>query len=105
MTDEAWSLPRIKLVFLPGIRNHTSLSAEAKATRMNVILQMLHPNTLVHTIELLNVFNDEAAYHHSILPRLEMNRSCFEVQRQALKRAGLSIRRPRLLGRALYVFR
>jgi hypothetical protein len=31
-----------------------------------------------------------------------MNRSCFEVQRQAVKRADPSIR-PQLLGRALYV--
>jgi hypothetical protein len=46
---------------------------------MNVILQMLHPNTLVHTIELLKALNDEAVYHNSILPRLEMKRSSFEV--------------------------
>jgi hypothetical protein len=43
-------------------------------------------------------------YQNFIIPRLEMNRSCFEVQRQALKRADLSIR-PQLLGRALHVVR
>jgi hypothetical protein len=40
----------------------------------------------------------------SILPRLEMNRSSFEMQRQAVKRADPSIR-PQLLGRALHVVR
>jgi hypothetical protein len=43
-------------------------------------------------------------YQNSIFPRLEMNCTCFEVQRQAVKRADPSIR-PQLLGRALSVVR
>jgi hypothetical protein len=49
-------------------------------------------------------FKNEEVYQNFILPRLEMNRTCFEVQRQAMKRADLSIR-PQLLGRALHVVR
>jgi hypothetical protein len=71
---------------------------------MNPILQMLHLNTVVHTINLPNAFANEEAYQNSILPRLEMNRSCFEVQRLFVKRADPSIR-PQLLGRALHKVR
>jgi hypothetical protein len=57
---------------------------------------------VLHTIKLPDAFETEELYQNSILPRLEMNRSCFEVQRQAVKRAGPSVH-PQLLGRALYV--
>jgi hypothetical protein len=65
---------------------------------------MLYGNTMVHTLELPDAYTDEEVYQNSILPRLEMNRTCFEVQRQAVKRADPSIR-PQLLGRALHVVR
>lgn len=80
------------------------ISSESKTTVMQMILQMLHLNTVVHTINLPDTFVGETVYQNSILPRLEMNRSCFEVQRQAVKRAGPSIR-PQLLGRALHLVR
>jgi hypothetical protein len=76
----------------------------AKLTIMHEILQMLRLNTVVQAIELPGIFNDEAMYQNFILPKLEINRSCFEVQRQAVKRADPSIR-PQLLGRALHVVR
>jgi hypothetical protein len=93
MSGETWSLlfcslsthPRITLVSLDD--NSTVLSAELKTIWVNAILQMLHHNTVVHTIALPEDFNDERVYRNSILPRLEMNRTCFEVQRQAVKRA------------------
>jgi hypothetical protein len=47
---------------------------------------------------------DGEIYETSIVPRLEMNRSRFEEQRQALKQADPSIR-SQLLGKALYVVR
>jgi hypothetical protein len=62
---------------------------------MHTILRMLRLNTVVHTIEVPRAFRDAAMYQNSILPRLEMNRSCFEVQRRTMK--------PQLLGRALHV--
>ncbi len=65
---------------------------------------MLYLNTVMHTIELPDAYTDEEMYQNSILPRLEMNRTCFKVQHQALKRADPSIR-PQLLGRALHVVR
>jgi hypothetical protein len=111
MSDEPSSLlfralsthPRIKSVhILKNSFSRVSYSAAAKSTVMNAILQMLQHNTVVHTIRLPDVFDDEAVYQNAILPRLEMNRSCFEVQRQAVKRADPSIR-PQLLGRALHV--
>jgi hypothetical protein len=81
-----------------------SYSGIAKSTIMNAILQMLHLNTVVQTIELPGRIRREALYQNSILPRVEMNRRQFQVQRQALKRADPSIR-PQLLGRALHVVR
>jgi hypothetical protein len=59
---------------------------------------------VVRIIELPAAVRDEEVYQNSILPRLEMNRTCFEVQRLAVKRADPSIR-PQLLGRALHVVR
>jgi hypothetical protein len=106
--DETWSLffrslsthPLIEVVSL--ITPWTHLSAEERTTRLHAVIQMLQLNTVVHTIILANSFRREAVYQNSILPRLEMNRSCFEVQRQAVKRADHSIR-PQLLGRALHM--
>jgi hypothetical protein len=111
VSDEIWCLlfrslathPRIKLLDLnEGYLPH--LSAESKTVWMNAIIQMLQRNTVVHTIELPDYFNNEALYLDSILPRLEMNRNCFEVQRQAVKLADPSLR-PQLFGRALHVVR
>jgi hypothetical protein len=62
--------------------------------------QFCKPTTRRYTIDLPY----EEVYQNSILPRLEMNRNCFEVQRRALKRADPSIR-SQLLGRALHVVR
>jgi hypothetical protein len=101
MSNATWS--RIMRVHVH--RGCTSLlTAESKTTRMNAILQMLHLNTVVHTIALPDAFSNEEVYRNSILPLLEMNRSRFEVQRRAVKRADPSIR-PQLLGRALHVVR
>jgi hypothetical protein len=121
LSIETWSLlvssltthPRIKLLSLRGVRtvdrhNRTldasSYSAESRTPMIDTILQMLQYNTVIHSIELPDDFGDMELYRNSILPRLEMNRTCFEVQRQAVKRADLSIR-PQLLGRALHVVR
>jgi hypothetical protein len=113
LSDKNWSPlfrslathPRVRILSLyqPLVREH--LSAESKSTMMKAIVQMLHLNTVVQTIELVpDAFSNEEVYRNSILPRLEMNRSCFEVQRQAVKRADPSIR-PQVLGRALHVVR
>jgi hypothetical protein len=111
-SDETWirlirslsTHSRIKLLSLTLSWMPDRLSAESKSTRMNAILHMLHLNTVVHTINLRDVLDDEEVYQNAILPRLEMNRTCFEVQRQAVKRADPSIR-PQLLGRALHAVR
>jgi hypothetical protein len=114
INDETWTLlfrslsthPRIKLLTLrhKWMDNPTSLSAASRSSMMHTIIRMLRRNTVVHTIELPDYFNNEEVYQNSILPRLEMNRSCFEVQRRAVKRADPSIR-SQLLGRALHVVR
>jgi hypothetical protein len=98
--------PRIKLLSLSNmvLVSYGSSSAESRSTVMDAMLQMLRRNTVVQTIELPRAFNDEEEYQNLILPRLEMNRSCFEVQRRAVKRADPSIR-PQLLGRALHMVR
>jgi hypothetical protein len=109
--EATWSLffgllathPRIKLLTLREGWT-PNLSAESKRSVMNAILQMLRLNTVVHTIELPDQINNEAMYQNAILPRLQMNRTSFEVQRQAVKRADPSIR-PQLLGRALHAVR
>jgi hypothetical protein len=114
MSDETWSLffhslathPRMKfMTIFPCTFPHQPLSAESKSSRMKAILRMVYLNTVVRTIDVShNPFIDEEVFQSSILPRLEMNRSCFELQRQAVKRAGPSIR-PQLLGRALHAVR
>jgi hypothetical protein len=98
--------PRINFVSVPNSMaiNGPRLSAASKATRMNAIIRMLYQNTVVCTIELPSTFYNEEVYQNCILPRLEMNRSCFEVQRQALKQADRAVR-SQLLGRALHVVR
>jgi hypothetical protein len=110
MSDETWSVllrslwahPRIQSVSLSF---YLRLSAVSKTSMMNAVLRLAQCNTLVHTIEILpDGANDEEFFQNSIVPRLEMNRSCFEDQRQTLKRADPSIR-GQLLGRALYVVR
>jgi hypothetical protein len=117
ISDETWILlfrsltthPRINYLHvidhnMAFLGRPPPLSAASMITRMNAILQMLQHNTVVHTIELPDAYNNGEVYQNSILPRLEMNRTCFEVQRQAVKRADPSIR-PQLLGRALFVVR
>jgi hypothetical protein len=114
VSDEVWSLifrslsrhPRVESLFIPyatSILNPPrNFSAASKTARMQAVLEMLRHNTVVHIIDFTDQFIDVEAYLNVILPRLEMNRSGFEVQRQALKRADSSIR-PQLLGRALHV--
>jgi hypothetical protein len=115
MSDETWNLlfrslwthPRIRSMILghPGIVvARVILSAESKAERRHAVLQMVRCNTVIQEICLPDEWNDEAFYQNHILPRLEMNRSGFEEQRAALKRADPSIR-GQLLGRALHVVR
>jgi hypothetical protein len=66
---------------------------------MNAALRLAQCNTLVHAIVMHDEDKDEDFFQNSIVPRLEMNRNCFEDQRQALTRADPSIR-GQLLGRA-----
>jgi hypothetical protein len=113
-SDETWillfrSLSRHPCIEHLSIPHQTSISppqffsAASKTARMQAVLEMLRHNTVVHTIDFTDQLIDHAeVYLNVILPRLEMNRSGFEVQRQALKRSDSSIR-PQLLGRALYV--
>jgi hypothetical protein len=109
LNDEAWSLllrslwahPRIQSVRLTFF---SGLSAASKTSMMNAVLRLALCNTVVHTIELSANAKDEAFFQNFIVPRLEMNRNCFEDQRQALKRADPFIR-GQLLGRALHVVR
>jgi hypothetical protein len=113
-SDEIWNLffrsmsrhPRLEYLTIPNSRYYRPqiLSAASKTARMHAVLQMLRYNTVVQTIDLADHFRDVEVYLNSILPRLEMNQTYFEVQRQAVKRADPSIR-PQLLGRALHVVR
>jgi hypothetical protein len=111
-TDETWKLlllrsltvhPRIQSVSLFCNRH---MSAASKASMMNAILRLVQCNTMVHTIDLPNYTyaKEEEFFQNSIVPRLEMNRTCFEHQRQALTRADHAIR-GQVLGRALHVVR
>jgi hypothetical protein len=70
----------------------------------NAALRLAQCKTLLHTIDLPDGAKNEEFFQNSIAPRLEMNRSCFEDQRQALTREDSSIR-GQLLGRALHVVR
>jgi hypothetical protein len=93
--------PHIKFLSI-GRHYRAHLAYSAKSIMMHTILQMLRLNTVIHTIEVPEGLRREAMYQNSILSRLEMNRSSFEVQRRAMKRADPSIR-PQLLGRALHM--
>jgi hypothetical protein len=115
MKDETCSLlirslathPRITFLSVPyhdSLGSRQPMPAEAKSSILSAMLQMLHLNTVVQIIELPGEIRREAVYQYSILPRLEMNRNCFAVQRQAVKRADPFIR-PQLLGRALHAVR
>jgi hypothetical protein len=73
-----------------------SQSAKSTTNRINAIFQMLKRKTVVCGINLAIAFNEVVVYRNSILSRLEMNHTCFEVQRQAVKRPDISIR-PQLL--------
>jgi hypothetical protein len=96
-----WAHPRIQSVSLHFI---SRLSAQSKAGVMNAVLRLAQCNTVVHTIDLADHAKDEEFFQNRIVPRLEMNRNCFQDQRQALTRADPSIR-GQLLGRALHVVR
>ena len=111
LSDETWTLLFNSLWMHPRMEHVTikdfdwdDLAAESKTTRMNAIFQMLQHNTVIRTLFLPRAFYNEEVCLNSIVPRLEMNRNCFEVQRRALKRADPSIH-PQLLGRALHVVR
>jgi hypothetical protein len=113
MTDERWCLifrslwthPRIESLNLRGDACVGELSAESKTRRMHAVLQMVRCNTVVHTISFpFRAMEFHQIYQNHIRPRLEMNRSCFEEQRRAIKRLDPSIR-GQLLGRALHVVR
>jgi hypothetical protein len=101
LSRSLWAHPRIQSMSLVF---HHRPSAALKASIMNVVLRFAQRNTLVHTIDIPDYAKDEEFFQNSIVPRLEMNRSCFEDQRQALTRADPSIR-GQLLGRALHVVR
>jgi hypothetical protein len=110
LSDETWSVllrslwahPRIHSVRLFFL--HPRLSAASKTSMNNAVLRLVQRNTVVHTIDLPDYAKDEEFFQNFIVPRLEMNRSYFEDQRQALTRANPSVR-GQLLGRALHVVR
>jgi hypothetical protein len=112
MTNEMWNLicrslwthPRIESLSLSYDSCVGGLSAESITRRVHAVLQMVQCNTVVHTIYLPNTMTVLAIYQNNILPRLEMNRSCFEERRRSIKRSDPSIR-GQLLGRALHVVR
>jgi hypothetical protein len=66
-----------------------SLSFERQAARMNAILWMLQCNTVVCTIDLPGGLNSDEIENiskfHPPTATVEMNRTCFKVQRQAVK--------------------
>jgi hypothetical protein len=84
-----WTHPRIQSV---SLFFSLRLSIASKTKMMNAVLRLVQCNTLVHTIDLPYYAKDEEFFQNSIVPRLEMNRNCFEDQRQALERANPSIR-------------
>jgi hypothetical protein len=99
--DEAWGLLLRSLWAHPRIQS-VYLFMMTVTSMMNAVLRLVQRNTVVHAIKLPDYAKDEEFFQNFILPRLEMNRNCFEDQRQALKRANPSIR-GQLLGRALHV--
>jgi hypothetical protein len=110
LSDETWSLLLRSLWAHPRIQSLSlcfvgELTAAFKTSIMNAVFRFAQCNTVVLTIDLFpGHAKDEEFFQNSIVPRLEMNRNCFEDQRQALTRADPSIR-GKLLGRALHVVR
>jgi hypothetical protein len=112
LTEEASSLilrslcahPRIQSVSLRFIHRFHRLSASSQTSTMNAVLKLVQCNTVVHTIDMPQDHATEEFFQNSIVPRLEMNRFCFEHQRHALMRVDHAIR-GQLLGRALHVVR
>ena len=78
------------------------MSNESMARRMNAVAGMLRSNTILRDFTPLEEMHDEQIYEDLVVPRLEMNRTFFEVQCQAVKTSNLIVR-PKLLGRALAV--
>jgi hypothetical protein len=98
-----WAHPRLKSLSL-DFNGGLDLSATSKTSIMNTVLRFARRNTVVETIDLSHGDDgiNEEFFQNSILPRLEMNRNCFEDQRRSLTRADPSIR-GKLLGRVLNV--
>jgi hypothetical protein len=99
LLDSLWAHPRIQSVTL--YFSHR-MSGASKTSMMNALLRLVRYNTVVHTIDLPDNAKDEEFFQNFIVPRLEMNRNCFQDQRQALTRANPSVR-GWLLVRALRV--
>jgi hypothetical protein len=82
----------------------TTLSAESKTTRMQVIVDMLQsPNRIIRRISLSEDEQDAQIYKESILPHLQANTYRPRVQRMQQTRD--RSRKEGLLGRALYTVR
>ncbi len=95
-----WAHPRIQSLFFHPLTS-------CRFGFMKALLRLAQCNTVLRTIDMPKNTHDhklQEFLQNSIVPRLEMNRSCFEDQRQALQRADPSIR-GQLLGRALHVVR
>jgi hypothetical protein len=109
-SDEMFSLLLLSLRVHPRLKSLSlefsgglDISALSKTRIMHTVLRFVQRNTVVQTIDISSEDAlDKEFFQNSILPRLEMNRNCFEDQRRALTRADPSIR-GKLLGRALNV--
>jgi hypothetical protein len=78
--------PRIKSLSLSYVSCVGELPHELKTRRMHALLQMVQCNTVLQTIYLPDTNRRVlVVYHNDIVPRLEMNQSCFEEQRRAIK--------------------
>jgi hypothetical protein len=91
LLDSLWEHPRIQSV---SLYFYSRLSAASKASIMiAAVRRLVRYNTVVRTIKIEpDGAYDEEFFQNFISPRLEMNRSCFEDQRQALTRADPSVR-------------
>jgi hypothetical protein len=95
----------LKLKSLDLFHTQDVLWTEKKrATRIRAVAAMLLSNTVLEKIYFSPSEVDEQLFKDVISPRLEMNRSLFESQRQAVQLVPCS-QRPKLLGRALYAVR
>jgi hypothetical protein len=74
------------------------LAHDQKVHRTSLLAEMMQRNTVLHTIDLSVDERDEQIYTQDISPYLETNR--YRPRLLAIKKAGLSLRRP-LLGLAL----